>query len=784
MKKQTLKKSAVVFACIILAIALLSTLLISIAFVYARKNVDYETDELLFTSASEGNVIRLYADSDPNDHVYTPIETESLYPGRDRKEWVHYSEIPKAVIDCFIAMEDRAFFTHKGVSLARTAKAAANYLLGSRGGSFGGSTITQQVVKNVSGDSEYTVRRKISEILRAYHMEQMHSKEEILEVYLNVLPMGENVVGIGLAAERYFGKTLSELSYDEIAVLVGIANAPGRYNPHTSPEACVEKRNRVLYAMKETGVIDEATYKTLCARSLNVKAPASAEEEIHSWFAETVLEDIKNDLCREKGISRTIAEALLSKGGLSVYTTQDLRVQEAMNAVLTDDSRLPRTEGLSAAMVIVDSKTGCLLGIVGRTGKKEGNFLLNHALAPHVPGSALKPLALYAPLIDAGRIHPATVIDDIPVSFTENGGTYREYPKNYPGVYSGLITVKDALRLSKNTVAVRLYDMLGAEKIYHLLTNDFGFDTLVRTAYADGGRRLTDLAVAPLALGQLSYGVSLRRLTEAYAVFPGEGVVHAPKSYYAVYDGTGAVLLQNKDQSKRVFSAEGARLMNQLLSEVVDSGTAKSIALKRMVDTAGKTGTSGEDRDRLFVGYTPYYTAGIWMGCEKSDRSIGKISPTHLALWDAVMCAVHEKTLACVPDTKVEGFSTVGLVHCPYCKDSGCVCGEYCNLDLRGEREEWFYFLKSCHPIGTCHTHVPVYYDMGKECRATAETPLGDLAIVSLIRVGKREFPKPIFVVDQKYVYSADVSEREEHSAYPFFPFALPERKKNSEIKK
>ncbi len=786
MKKQTLKKSVLIFAVTVLCVALLFSVALALTFVYARKNISYETDELLFAAASQGSAIRLYADSDPSDGTYTPIEIETIYPGQNQKEWVSYSEIPASVLDCFLAMEDRGFFSHKGVSLSRTAKAAVNYLLGSRSGTFGGSTITQQVVKNISGDSEYTVRRKLTEILRAYHMEQMHSKEQILEVYLNILPMGENMVGVALAAERYFGKELCDLSYDEIAVLVGIANAPGRYNPHAAPEACLQKRNRVLYAMKETEVIDEDMYTELCARPLSVLAPIAAEAEIYSWFAETVLADLKADICEQKGISRSAAEALLAKGGFSVYTTMDRDVQSGLERILLDPSRLPMAceSGLQAAMVVVDSKSGHLLGIVGRAGKKTGNYLLNHALAPHVPGSALKPLALYAPLIDSGRINAATVMDDVPISFSGSGGTYREYPKNYPSVYSGLITVKDALRLSKNTVAVRLYEMLGAEKIYHLLANQMGFDTLIRSAHLENGDRLTDLAVAPLALGQLSYGVSLRRLTEAYTVFPSEGVIHAPKSYYAVYDGEGSVFLSKNGSAERIFSAEGARLMNQLLSEVVDSGTAKSISLSTALDTAGKTGTSGEDRDRLFVGYTPYYTAGIWMGYEGSSQAIGKIAPTHLALWDAVMCDIHAKRLASVSEECPESFSSAGLVRCGYCKDSGCIAGRYCEMDLRGDREEEFYFLRKSLPAGVCQTHIPVYYDMAKDCVATAETPLCDLAIVSLLRIEKREFPKPIFVSDQRYVYSAPSNAGEIPFAMPIFPFSDRKRMKNTEKEK
>ena len=774
MKNKKLKKAAVVFCAVISAIALLSACALVFAFVYAKRTVNYEEDELLFSAAGEGSAIRLYADSDPYDEIYTPIELETVYPRAEEMEWVEYADIPERVIKSFLAMEDRSFFSHKGVSLPRTVKAALNYILGSRGGSFGGSTVTQQVVKNISGDSAYTVKRKLTELLRAYHMEQMHSKEEILEVYLNILPMGENTYGVGLAAERYFGKPLSDLSYDEIAVLVGIANAPGRYNPHEHPGECLEKRNRVLYAMRECGVIGEEEYHSFCGKALSVKEKSEEEKSVQSWFCETVLSEIREDLCGKRGFSPSAAEALLSRGGLSVYTTVDIEVQKTLDRAFSDMKRLPKecASGLEAAMVVVDAKNGYLRGIVGRVGKKQGNRVLNHALVPHTPGSALKPLALYAPLIDEGRIHPATVFDDVPISFSESGGAFREYPKNYPAVYSGLTTVKDALRLSKNTVAIRLYEMLGAERIYRLLSDKLGLDTLVRSAYAESGARVTDLAAAPLALGQLSYGVSLRSLCEAYAVFPGEGIYRKGKSYLAVYDGEGNMLIEKENEARRVFSKEGAHLMNMLLSEVVHSGTAKSITLKNTVDTAGKTGTSGEDKDRTFVGYTPYYVAGIWMGYESGDAAIGKIAPTHLAIWDKVMRALHEKRLV---GEAVEGFSTEGLVQCRYCKDSGCACGGFCGMDLRGDREESFFFLKKSRPAGICQTHIPVYYDTERECPATSQTPIENLSIVSMLRIGERNFPKPIYVSDDRFVYVPP--EGEGDFSLPIFPMRKQKRK-------
>ncbi len=776
MKRSSVRRTALIFTAAVLSLCLIFAICLFIAFAYAKKTVSYAGDEMLFAAAKKGSVIRVYADADMSDGKYTPIEVEAVYPAAEQKEWVPYRDIPDSVIRSFLAMEDRDFFSHKGVSLRRTAKAAVNYLLGSRGGSFGGSTVTQQVVKNISGDNGYTVKRKLTEILRAYHMEQMHSKEEILEVYLNILPMGENTVGVSLAAERYFGKPLSALDFGEIAVLVGIANAPARYNPHTAPESCIEKRNRVLFAMKQTGVIEEREYEAFCSAPLSVMPPKANESSVHSWFAETVLSEIKEDLCREKGISLSAADAILARGGLSVYTTMDKEVQSALESAFANGQLLcaERAEGLQAAMVIVDSKSGNLLGIVGQLGKKEGNLLLNHALVPHTPGSALKPLALYAPLLDSGRVNPATVFDDVPLSFTKSGTSYRAYPKNYPAVYSGLITVKDALRLSKNTVAIRLYEMLGAENIYRNLSRTYGFDTLVRKAKGEEGKMLTDLSAAPLALGQLTYGVSLRRLTEAYTVFAAEGMLRSGKSYFSVKTEEGELLLEKKSEEKRVLSPEGACLMNQMLSEVVDSGTAKSISLSRLVDTAGKTGTSGDDKDRLFVGYTPYYTAGVWMGYESGDRAIGKASVSHLALWDRVMRDVHRKRLSAQGQDAVESFSTAGLVKCSYCKDSGCLCGSFCQMDARGEREESFFFLRSNRPSGICHTHIPVYYDTEREAPATEESNRGAVTLVALLRIEKRNFPCSVYVSDQKYAYTAPHPTPQ----LPFHPF-LPEKKKN-----
>ncbi|HBJ19409.1 MAG TPA: hypothetical protein DDY70_06720, partial [Clostridiales bacterium] len=655
----------------LLSLCLLFVLGIGALMLYAERHLDAAGDELLFRAARCGSVTRFYVDGGEGGgdlSSYVPTEYRSLSLGADEKFWYSYDEISENIKNAFLAAEDRKFFSHPGFDAVRTARAALNQVTHT-GATYGASTITQQVVKNISGDREVTFTRKLSEILRAVHLEHKYTKEEIFEVYLNIVPMGDRLIGVGAASRDYFGKEPSELSLAEAATLVGITNAPSRYHPRLHPEASLEKRNRVLYAMLDFGVIDESVYRAACEEPLVVRAARSKEDSVRSWFIETVLDDVTHDLEEKLGMKRETLETLLMSGGLSVYTTMRPEVQSALEETFDTLAGVP--EGLHYAMVVVDTQSNTLAGIVGNAGKKEGNRLLNFATVPHTPGSVLKPLALYAPLLNEKRINAATVFDDVPVAFSEREGVYTEYPHNSPNVYDGLTPVCEGLRLSKNTLAARLYEMRGAEAIYRTLYRDFGFDTLVRSRETAGGGRLTDLALAPLALGQLTDGVTLRRLTEAYSVFPSDGIMRRGRSYLAVYDGDGNLIYENPGEEKEVFSPSCARIMNQMLSRVVESGTAKGIRLADSVDTAGKTGTSGESRDRLFVGYTPYYTAGIWCGYSFGGKSVPREAPSHLAVWDSAMEKIHRARLSDVPEEKTLRFSTEGLVRREFCMDSG-----------------------------------------------------------------------------------------------------------------
>ncbi len=769
------KKIFIWLVSIIVGLSVIASAVIGVTYLYVRKNIDFSIDEGLFTKNQTGTLTRFYYNSTPEKNVYTPKELCSIAPFRDKKVWFSYDEIGENLKNAFISAEDRDFFSHNGVNVKRSLYAVANYFLKAKP-TFGASTITQQVIKNISGDNEQTVKRKVEEVIRAINIENHHTKEEIFELYLNIVPMGEGISGVGLASEYYFGKLPSELSLEESATIVGITNAPSKYNPHNNYGECLKKRNAVLYSMLDNGVINEEEYETAKNSPLAVMEKHSICDEVNSWFCETVISDVVSDLVKKKNISNSAGRLLVMNGGLTVYTTVDPKIQSILEEYFENLANLPQkcNEGLDFGMVVINSHTSDIVATVGGVGKKTANSITNNILVPHPPASTLKPLALYAPLINRNRINWATVFDDVPVIFNKNGENYTEYPKNYPDVYDGLITVSDALRVSKNTVAVRLSKLIGEEKIFKSLTEDFGFNTLVKEKQING-KTVTDISLSPLALGQLTYGVSLRKLTEAYTVFAREGVGSNSRSYISVFNSDGELILENTKNEKRIFSIGCARIINQLLMRVVENGTAKSVTLGKTVDTAGKTGTSSADRDRLFVGYTPYYTAGIWCGYPNQNKEISSLDKTHLNVWDEIMLEIHRQTLSYSENT--ESFSTEGLVYLPYCKASGMIFGDACALDPRGECIDYGYFYPYNKPRGVCNRHVLCDYDELTGGVATDGCDREFVIKTALLDIPDRKFPKEIYVTDAQYVYrrlASDVPPATD-SSLPYFMNMLGE---------
>lgn len=728
-----------IFFVIIIIFVFLSLLTIGSLAIYTHRNVDLEADETLFKDARTPGSISFYYDENLYDEEYTPVNFYEINALSDKREWFSYSEISSYLSDGFLAMEDRKFFSHHGIDIKRTIAATLN-LIFNKTRSFGGSTITQQVIKNISGDNEKTVKRKLDEIIRAYHIESSHSKEEIFELYLNIIPMGNNITGVGYASEEYFGKKPSQLNPREAATLIAIANAPSKYNPYKNASACKEKRDTVLLVMRNQGIISEEEYNQSKNTELCVKKNENSKKYRASPFADAVLEDIIADLVEKRGYSYEAAKIFLYGKNAKIYTTMDFSVQSTLQEYFENADHFPPEcdNGLEFSMVICDSEENLLRGIIGGVGKQKSSY--NHALTLHPPASTLKPIALYLPLINDRKITWSTVFDDAPVSFSKSSeGEYIEYPKNSPLGYDGLTTVGEALRVSKNTVAVRLYNLLGAKKIYQNLTRDFGFETLV---YKEEGKNgtVTDLSPSPLALGQLSRGISLKKLTEAYTVFPSDGNLKKGRSYLQVFDSEDKLLFENAREEKSIAKREAARVMTQMLRCVVENGTASKITLKNLYDTAGKTGTSAGGKDKIFVGFTPYYTAGIWCGYSGKNSAVGSSEKNHFTVWDEVMKLVHEKTVDINSEEKT--FSVDGLVLSSFCKDSGELFSSSCEYDPRGDRIDYGYFIEGTEPVSECSCHVVAY-----------ENLFPFLKKISLIRVPEREYPKEVFVADEKYSY-------------------------------
>lgn len=742
------RKVLIILSIFILSIIAVSMLFIISVVIYYNRNINTDYDDKLFNDSIGYSSTIFYANSNVESDEYIPTKID--VSSSNKQLYYEIEEISNYLIDGFIAVEDRSFYTHSGVNVRRTLLATLNYLFG-KTKTFGASTITQQVVKNISGDNEATIKRKVTEMLRAYNIEKKHTKTKIMEVYLNVIPMGNGLYGVGAASQYYFDKLPSELTISEAATLIGITNAPSLYNPYSNYDKCLTKRNIVLQTMLNQGVILSDEYSSVISEPIKLSEHNS--QSVDSWFTETVISDVCNDYAKQMKISPALSRLIIMSGGHSIYTTMNVDIQNILEEYFTNEKNFSKeiSNGLNYSMIIINPKNGDVLGVVGGAGKKRGNRILNQVNVPHIPASTLKPIALYAPLIDQRKISWSTVFDDIPVNFSKVADEYKEYPKNSPPIYDGLVTIKDAIKKSKNTIAIKLCQIIGEKNIFNNLVSNYKFDTLVDKDKNSEGETITDIAIAPMALGQLSNGVSLRKMTEAYTAFSNKGVRSDSRTYIKVCDKNGEVILEKQIRGNRVFSEDCAKIMNQLLSEVVKSGTAKSITLKNKTAVAGKTGTSSNNRDKMFIGYTPKLTAGIWCGYNTPTEILG-ITPTHLNVWDSVMKEIYIK---CYYEYANEKFDISGLDYEPYCVDSGKQYTKNCLYDPRGSRIEYGYFMPDDKSYTeSCDRHVVVDYNtIKKGVVVKHDENSEDITKISLIKNEDRSFPKEVYITDAEYVY-------------------------------
>ncbi|MBQ0038538.1 MAG: transglycosylase domain-containing protein [Clostridiales bacterium] len=706
-----------------------------------KGNVEVDMSEYDMSVSTE-----LYYQNPKNDKW---VMYQTLYASENRR-LVSGKEISDYLRQAAIAIEDKRFNTHHGVDWHGTMRAIASTLLGR--GTEGGSTITQQMIKNVTGDKDETVKRKITEIYRALELEKRYDKDEILDFYLNAIYLGNSCYGVETASDMYFNKHAKNLTLAESACLIAITNNPSRYDPLYDDWTLEQNRGRqvdVLDAMLNQGMIDQETHDAAVAEEVvftngytnlgnKVKVKKSSKKNknknkacSNSYFTDQVIDDVAEALVKLNGLTddpegtengRTAKEKgadLVYSGGYKIYTTQNPNYQSIAEKVFasTDYANLTDSSGqpLQAAITLMDPHTGDVLAMVGGTGTKEVDRGWNWATSARQCGSAIKPISTYAPAMDDGTISAASSIDDYPIMM--NGSAY---PSNSHGGYRGMTTVQTAVIESLNTCAVRVNLDYGVTRSYNFMTDKLGFTTLTETDSQQVGN---------MALGGLTYGVTTEEMAAAYGIFVNDGVYTAPRTFVRVEDADGNVILENKTESHTAIKETTAYLMRDILSDVITQGTGYEAYFSGM-SMGGKTGTTDEERDRYFVGFTPYYSAAVWCGYQSNEIIEASGNPC-ADLWEQVMSKVHEK-LDDPGFHDCDGLTTVSV-----CMDSGRLATDACSHDVRGSRVRTVTVAADTAPDSSCNCHESIKYCTEGKHVATEYCPKDSVKTVSALRLDR-----------------------------------------------
>lgn len=645
----------------------------------------------------------IYAKESDSDE-YTLYET---IKGKENREWVDSDKIPDTLKNAVVAIEDERFYKHHGVDWVRTIGAVKGWLLG--GTQYGGSTITQQLIKNITADNDYSVKRKVNEIFRAFALEkEIDDKDRILVMYLNTIFLGYNSYGVQTAAMQYFDKDVSQLDLAESAVLAGLTNNPSIYDVYNHPEKVKERQETILAQMLDQKMISQEEYEAAVAEELNYRPYEEYQQEIkstYSYFTDEVIKDVINDLMTEKGYSRLVAENMVYSGGLNIYATIDTKVQNALDEVWANADNFPNTEKYGeipqSAMVITD-KQGNIVGIAGGRGEKTSSRGFSYASdARRQPGSSIKPLATYGPAMDAGIATPDTTVYDRALIQDEEGNPWPMNDGKYPT--GRAMTVKEGMTRSLNTISAQLLKQLTPQKSYEFMTQQLGFK-LVDSRTNEDGTVQSDIDLAPLALGALTDGVTVREMAGGFSTFINDGVYGGTRTYTKVTDSEGNTIMENTPNTDKGFTnVRTAYYMLDCLQNVTAHGTAYGIQLDG-VETGGKTGTTTSNTDIWFCGITPKYSGAVWVGYEHNYRLDGLYGHNAAEIWLAVMQKVHAGDSGLVFDSHPQDFEEV-----TYCMDTGLLASGACRAAGRAATGR---FWKDKVPTETCsHQNIENKYD-------------------------------------------------------------------------
>lgn len=630
---------------------------------------------------------------------------------------ISYEEMPQNLKDAFTSIEDQRFYKHFGIDPIRIAGSLVTDVKKIFNGNtqfHGGSTITQQLLKNTILTNESSqLERKIKEMWLAIQLEKQLSKDEILCLYLNTIPMGGTAYGVDAAANLYFAKPASQLNLIECAYIAGITQAPTTYSAYTcsNKETYINRTKTVLSKMLELGKISQEEYDQAITDIDNGGLVFSSTQKSYKleyeWYINPTIAQVKEDLINKYKYTKEEVSKLLANGGLKIYTNMDRELQDYAQQVLNEttvnngEELIPdsNTPAFQAACTIVDYHTGSVKVVVGGRGEHNAQSTNRAYSELRSIGSCTKPLTVYGPAINEKILTAASTIDDAPIPeseglFDSDGTPYN--PKNDDLAYSGNVTLRDGIMYSKNVVAV-------------LVENKIGIDT-GKTYGKEFGLKYNDdyTGIATLALGQFRNdpkkpdGGTPYVLASAFGVFGNKGIYTEPRLYSKVEDASGNVILDNEITTKEIFSKQTAYIMYDLLKGS-RSYTGPSAQWGNM-PTAGKTGTPTDFKDLWFSGLTPYYSGSVWLGYYNSSVNLnskyGLNSNSAAAVWGKIMEKAHEG-LEVKDLDKPSGLTTATV-----CKDSGKLATSLCSSDARGNRVYTEMFIEGTEPTSYCDAHV------------------------------------------------------------------------------
>ena len=669
--------------------------------------------DLEFYKQNQDQTTIIYA----NDAENNPVELARLH-GAQNRVWVSKDNMSEWMGKAFVSLEDKRFEKHDGVDWVRT-------ILGVAKSKFkqGGSTITQQLIKNLTGENGRTVNRKYNEILSALNLEKYYDKDVILEAYLNTVYLSHGCYGVKTAAETYFGKDVSELNLAECASLAAITQSPGEYDPLWNPENNKVRQEYCLRSMLEQKVITQEQYDEAVAYELiftnsekyvekedNSDKDTAVDNEIQSYYVDYVISSVIKDL-KAAGYSHYEATKMIYSGGLRIYSAVDTKVQDILEDVYVHRTNFPSERVSSvedqaqSAMTIMDY-SGRVVAIVGGAGEKTENRSNNRAVsAARQPGSSIKPLSVYAPGIEENYITWSSKIKNYGITWKG-----KIWPTNYggdPGSPNSFLTVQYALAISYNTVPAQLLMMMGFKTSYSYLTEKFHISTL--------NPDIDSQAPSAMATGGTNGGITTLEMAAAYASFGNGGKYYKPYCYYKVTDSTGEnVILQNNPEGEQIISPESAYVMNELMRTVVTSsyGTGRNYGVKGFT-TYMKTGTTTDNFDKWCCAGTPYYVAAVWFGYDYNKEIKASGNPAGL-IYKTVMDRVH-KGLA------VKSFEqyTDQVVQKAYCTSSGLLAGSGCTSKAMG----WYKLSNLPGVCASCNGAPPVSENNEATSASNPETP-------------------------------------------------------------